>query len=138
MTQSEIEIVLNTRTGEVRRNVIGASERYRFHAAYTEEDAKAGWLQVSTFGANTPEEEVATAIAQAKSIYLKTEDALDEDARPPVAAKEYLLYSATENRYYTTNDSGQRADAIRFTETARANLDRHKGRFAPDADWVVA
>lgn len=54
------------------------------------------------------------------------------------APKEYLLYSASENRYYTTNDSGQRADAIRFKASARDNLDRHKGRFAPDADWVDA
>lgn len=65
----------------------------------------------------------------------------DTDAAAPKEAKEskeYLLYSASENRYYTTNDSGLRVDAIRFKASARDNLDRHKGRFAPDADWVDA
>lgn len=67
-----------------------------------------------------------------------TDTNTDTDAAAPKEAKEYLLYSASENRYYTTNDSGLRVDAIRFKASARDNLDRHKGRFAPDANWVDA
>ena len=70
MTVRDTEILLNLKTGEVRRNVITADQRFRFHEGFTEADMDAGWKQVSTFGAGCSEDEIAEAIEKFKTRHL--------------------------------------------------------------------
>lgn len=67
----DTEVLLNLKTGEVRRNSIGPDQRFRYHSGFTEADQEAGWKQISTFGAGSSEAEIAASIEQSKAIYLK-------------------------------------------------------------------
>ncbi len=67
----DTEVLLNLKTGAVRRNIIGPDQRFRYHEGFTEADQEAGWKQISTFSSGYPEEEIAADIERAKAIYLK-------------------------------------------------------------------
>lgn len=71
MAIRDTEILLNLKTGEVRRNSITADQRFRFHDGFTEADMDAGWKQISTFSAGYSEDEIAEAIEKSKTCYLR-------------------------------------------------------------------
>lgn len=71
MTVRDTEILLNLKTGEIRRNVVTADQRFRFHDGFTEADQEAGWKQISTFSEGCAEEDICQSIEKSKAIYMK-------------------------------------------------------------------
>lgn len=67
--QLETEVLLNLKTGEVRRNRVEPEKRFRFHEAFTREDADAGWKQVATYSPDFSEEALSEDIEHTKAIY---------------------------------------------------------------------